>query len=279
MVRSSNPLYLDPEASLTQAIEIVMPRRHAKAAPPFDRPIAVCERSAVDGEKRRSRPHAEKTRARSVGGDGAQFFLGAQYPHAELGLEKSIHRPAVRLEPRLGEAAEQRRWKRDVVEDDRSAAELQDAAQQDHAVARLEVEPARNLGRGFGAAHLEQPAVRILVHAVIATDTKKTKTGRLFLGMRRDERALALSADDEVVSRERLDRLAPGALRNAETAREFVLARNRFRRRPLAVLETALEQALDLQVERLKRWRRRNHRSGPSRIIGATSISCPVTIS
>src|SRR4029450_6301304 len=158
MVRSSNPLYRDPQASLTQAIEIVMLRRHAKAAPPFDRPIAVRERNAVDGEERCSRPHAQKTRTRSVGGDGAQFFLGAQYPHAELGLEKSIHRPAVRLEPRLGEAAEQRRWTLDVVEPARRAAELQDAAQQDHAVAGLEVEPARDLGRGFGATHLEQPA-------------------------------------------------------------------------------------------------------------------------
>src|SRR5205814_7613326 len=66
----------------------------------------------------------------------------------------------------------------------------------------------------------------------------------------RDKRSLALTADDKIVGGERVERLAHGALRNAEPRRKLELARDRLARSPLDGGETLDEELLDLQVQR-----------------------------
>ena len=66
------------ETLSAQAIEIMMPRGHAKAAPPFDRTIPIGQRDPVDGEERRPHRNAEETRAATVGRD-VSVAAGALY--------------------------------------------------------------------------------------------------------------------------------------------------------------------------------------------------------
>jgi hypothetical protein len=77
--------------------------------------------------------------------------------------------------------------------------------------------------------------------------------------MRRDERALALPADEQILRRERADGLAHRALRHAEARRQRHLGGDRRARRPFAGFERVLEQRFRLYVQRLERRRLRSH--------------------
>jgi hypothetical protein len=68
--------------------------------------------------------------------------------------------------------------------------------------------------------------------------------------MRGDEGAFALTAHEEVFGRELIDGLAHRALAHAKARGQFDLARDRFARLPLALLQTLQYQPLDLLVQR-----------------------------
>src|SRR4029077_9408982 len=109
--------------------------------------------------------------------------------------------------------------------------------------------------RCLSTPNIEHAACRVFVAAVAAANAQKTKQRSLFLGMRRDERALALAPDDEALGGERIDRFADRALRDPKALRQRHLARNGLARWPFAVVEARHQQRLDLQVERLERRR------------------------
>ena len=73
--------------------------------------------------------------------------------------------------------------------------------------------------------------------------------------MRRDERALTLTAHQQVVGGELVDRFAHRALAHLEARGKFHFARDRFAGTPFAGLEAARDQRLDLLVERAERRR------------------------
>ena len=75
----------------------------------------------------------------------------------------------------------------------------------------------------------------------------------MLLEMRRHEGALALSADQQVLGREFVDRLAHRALAHTEARGQLHLARNGLARTPFARLQALGDQGLDLLVERAER--------------------------
>src|SRR5690348_2941940 len=90
----------------------------------------------------------------------------------------------------------------------------------------------------------------------VAPDAQETEVRRLFLGVRRDERPLALPAHQQVLRRERLNRLSHRALRHTEARRELELGRNRGAGCPFAGFERALDQHAYLAVQGAeRRWR------------------------
>jgi hypothetical protein len=92
----------------------------------------------------------------------------------------------------------------------------------------------------------------------------------VLFSMRRDERALALAAHQQVLGSEFVDRLAHRALAHLEARRQFHLARNDIARTPFGLLQAAHDQRLDLLVQRAEgRPRRRVNRLGGPQLVGA----------
>src|SRR6202043_2438740 len=93
-------------------------------------------------------------------------------------------------------------------------------AQDDHGIACLELERPRDFGRGLASANVEQATCRIFVAAIVAANAQKPKQRRLLLGMCRDERPLALAANDEALSGERVNGFAHRSLGDSKALRE-----------------------------------------------------------
>ena len=114
-------------------------------------------------------------------------------------------------------------------------------------------EQPRDLGVRLGAAQVDQAACRDIPAGRRCGGCAGSGSPTLFLGVRRDERSLALPAHEQVLRSQRVDRFAHGALGNPEPRGERHLRRDRRAGRPFACLERALEQRLDLDIERLER--------------------------
>ncbi len=183
------------------------------------------------------------------------FSCALQHAHAELRSRRSCtssrdrRRACARVKP-LNSAAGS------VISSSTTGSPpiLEHAPQDDHRIARLRARagarcratPCRAARRAGGSPGTRRsPSSRRM--------RRKRKSDARLLGVRRDERALALPAHDEVVGGQRVDRLAHRALRHAEARGELDLARDRLAGPPLARVEARSSSVLDLQVERLER--------------------------
>src|SRR6202163_136109 len=227
----------------------------AESAPPLNRPVAVSQGHAVDRKQRLACPYVENCGADRIGSYGSPRLLRPQTSPPELWFKKTVHRASLCIELGLGESLEQRGGQDDFVEHDGLAPVLEHPAQDDHGIADLELERPRDFGRGLASTNVEQAACRVFVATVVATNAQKPKQRRLFLGMRRNERPLALAANNEALSGERVDGFAHRSLRDTKALRKRHLARNGLARRPFAVVEAGHEERLDLHVQRLERRR------------------------
>ena len=180
--------------------------------------MSVTRSTASSGSPARDAEHAARSRRRprSRAGVSCAFSIRDAELRSRRSRTSSPGRP--RALPRS--APKQRGGQRDLVEHHRLAGVLEHAPQHEHAHrpasgragARPRRRPcARRTSTSRLAGYSSSPSLRRM--------RRKRNIDVLLLGVRRDERALALAPHDEVVGGERVDRLAHGALRDAEARR------------------------------------------------------------
>ena len=218
--------------------------RRAKPAPPFDRSLTERQRDAVDREQRLARLDVEDAGARRDRRRSPSPFPAPSASGRRTASRRSCtssrwyDSTRARVSPLNSSAGS-------VISSSTTGWPEYSSTRRSTNTASPggEVEVARRLGARLAAPHVEEAARRVLVLAVVAPDPQEPEHRRVLLGVRGDERALALPAHDEVVGGERVDRLAHGALRDAEASGELDLARNRLAGLPVAGLEALLQQA------------------------------------
>src|ERR1017187_5225957 len=120
----------------------MMPRG-AESPTPFHRPLSIGQRYTFDRKERVAHSYAKNSCALRIGTHRSQLLLRLQHPHAELRFEKTVHRAPIRLDLGFGESLEKGGGQDDFVEHHGLAAELEHPAQDNHGIARLELEGTR----------------------------------------------------------------------------------------------------------------------------------------
>ena len=87
----------------------------------FYRSVGVSVRNSVYSEQRRANGNMEQSCALGIGGNGANFFFGANHADAEIGLEQTVERAGLMLKQLAGQALEKRDRQIDVIDDCRDA--------------------------------------------------------------------------------------------------------------------------------------------------------------
>src|SRR5512135_1611198 len=233
-------------SSQLAAVEIAI--RLVQPAAPFHRPVAVGVAQALDFEQRVPRLDAEQLGARRIRIARLELLLGAHHTRAELRLEQVVERALVLGDRGRTESLEQAARKPHFLEHHRVIAEDQQALEHDHAVARLELQRARQLGAGASAPEVEQPALRRNRFAAVGSQTQETEA-HLAFAVRGDEGSLALAPHQQVLRGELVDRFAHGALADAKARRKLDLTRNCVAGSPLPAAQPIEKQLLDLPVK------------------------------
>src|SRR5690606_3366116 len=136
-------------------------------------------------------------------------------------------------------------------------------------LAGAKLQRAGHVARSAQAPALEDAAVHDHCLAGLVGAQAKEAELRPRLLVRGHEGAPALAAHDQVLGREFVDGLANGALADAEAGRELRLARDEFARLPLAALQAAGDEALDLAIERTEGGALAFHALSPARCVHA----------
>ena len=186
-----------------------------------------------------------------VSRDCTDFFLGPDHVDAEFGLEKFVKRPLVLVQQLGGQPPEQIARQPDVVKHHRLPLAVQQAADFNHRFPDAHLQPPRD--RRWRALALAVEQLPLQRHRAFVSHQTQEAVLDPLLGMGRHISALALAPHQQVLGSHLIDGLAHRALADAEAPRQFLLARDRIARLPLAGLQAGDDQLLDLAIQGAER--------------------------
>src|SRR5579883_3107727 len=216
---------------------------------PLDRPAVEAAGEAVDLEQRRSLGDPQRFGIERIGGDGSQLLFGADDRDPEALLIEDIELVRQVAPERQFEPRKECRRQRDPLEDDRLAAQGTQPPHRPDGAARRQVEAPRLRPLGLALAELQHAPGRQLLDAALVANVEEVEE-RVLLAVAGDEGAEPLPAHDEILRRHLVERLAHGALADAELGGEPPLARQDVAGAPVAAQHAADDELAHLRVER-----------------------------